>query len=408
MGILLDDAVLIRQSEKEEEPTVITVNCPDKTGLGSDLCRIILFFGLTLVRTDVSTDGKWCYIVLWVVGRQNTRWGLLKKRLMEACPSSSLASGILYYTQLQPPKPPHVFLLKFCCHDRPGLLHDVTEALCELELTIKRVKVSTTPDGKVMDLFFVTDARELLHTTKGKEDTYDHLKGVIGDTMMSCEIEMVGPEITACCQGTSFLSDAVAQGMFNVDQPRDDSTALQWPSVTMDNSLSQSHTLLQLVCQDHKGLLYDVMRTLKDYNIQISYGRITTKENTKCEMDLFIMQADGKKIVDPSKQDGLKSRLEMELSRPLRVSLISRGPDTELLVANPVELSGKGRPLVFYDITLALKMLDTPIFSAEIGRYVIRDREWEVYRVLLDEGDLGCVSKEKVEETVWKMLMSWK
>ncbi|XP_042056742.1 ACT domain-containing protein ACR10-like [Salvia splendens] len=409
MGILLDDAVIIRQPEKEEEPTVITVNCPDKTGLGSDLCRIILFFGLTLVRTDVSTDGKWCYIVLWVVGRQNTRWGLLKKRLMEACPSSSLASGILYYAQLQPPKPPHVFLLKFCCLDRSGLLHDVTEVLCELELTIKRVKVSTTPDGKVMDLFFLTDARELLHTKKGKEDTYEHLKGVIGDTMMSCEIEMVGPEITVCCQGTSFLSDAVTQGMFNIDEPRDDSsTALQWPSVAMDNSLSPSHTLLQLVCQDHKGLLYDVMRTLKDYNIQISYGRITTKENTKCEMDLFIMHADGKKIVDPSKQDRLKSRLEMELSRPLRVSLISRGPDTELLVANPVELSGKGRPLVFYDITLALKMLDTPIFSAEIGRYVIRDREWEVYRVLLDEGDVGCVSKEKVEETVWKMLMSWK
>ena len=87
------------------------------------------------------------------------------------------------------------------------------------------------------------------------------------------------------------------------------------------------------------------------------------------------MQADGKKIVDPCKQDGLKSRLEMELSRPLRVSLISRGPDTELLVANPVELSGKGRPLVFYDITLALKMLDTPIFSvistAHIPHYLL-------------------------------------
>lgn len=86
---------------------------------------------------------------------------------------------------------------------------------------------------------------------------------------MSCEIEMVGPEITACCQGSSFLSDAVAQGMF-IDKPRDDSTALKWPLVTMDNSLSPSHTLLQLVCQDHKGLLYDVMRTLKDYNIQVN------------------------------------------------------------------------------------------------------------------------------------------
>lgn len=74
------------------------------------------------------------------------------------------------------------------------------------------------------------------------------------------------------------------------------------------------------------------------------------------------MQVDGKKIVDPSKQNALSSRLRMELFQPLRVAVVSRGPDTELLVANPVELSGKGRPLVFHDITLALKMLDICIF----------------------------------------------
>lgn len=50
MGILCDDVVIIRPSEKEGEPGVITVNCPDKTGLGCDLCRIILFFGLNIVR----------------------------------------------------------------------------------------------------------------------------------------------------------------------------------------------------------------------------------------------------------------------------------------------------------------------------------------------------------------------
>lgn len=96
---------------------------------------------------------------------------------------------------------------------------------------------------------------------------------------------------------------------------------------------------------------------------QISYGRFSMKQRRNCEIDLFIVQADGKKIVDPSKQNALTSRLQMELLRPLRVAVVSKGPDTELLVANPVELSGKGRPLVFYDITLALKMLDTGIFS---------------------------------------------
>ncbi|KAM7526169.1 hypothetical protein LguiA_016071 [Lonicera macranthoides] len=409
MGLLYDDVVIINQSEDEEEPTVITVNCPDKTGLGCDLCRIILFFGLSIVRGDVSTDGKWCYIVFWVIGKPSTRWGLLKKRLSGACPSCSSASGISYY-ELQPPKPPDVFLLKFCCHDRRGLLHDVTEVLCELELTIKKVKVSTTPDGRVMDLFFVTDTRELLHTKKRQHDTHDNLQAVLGDAMISCEIEMVGPEITACSQGPPILPPPIAEATFNLemlDEHRSGPLSSNSVSVTMDNSLSPGHTLVQIVCQDHKGLLYDIMRTLKDYNIQISYGRFTMKGKRDCEVDLFIVQADGKKIVDPSKQDALQSRLRMELSRPLRVALVERGPDTELLVANPVELSGKGRPLVFYDITLALKKLNTGIFSAEIGRHMVGDREWEVYRVLLDEGEDLSVSRNMIEEAVWKMLAGW-
>lgn len=85
-----------------------------------------------------------------------------------------------------------------------------------------------------------------------------------------------------------------------------------------------------------------------------------------CEVDFLVMQVDGKKIVDPNKQNALSSRLRMELFRPLRVAVRSRGPDTELLVANPVELSGRGRPLVFYDITLALKILNIQIFSVPI------------------------------------------
>ncbi|KAF6140294.1 hypothetical protein GIB67_000342 [Kingdonia uniflora] len=409
MGIPYDDVVLVKQPEKVEDPSVITVNCPDKTGLGCDLCRILLFFGLSIVKGDVSTDGKWCYIVFWVVGKSTTRWSLLKKRLVEACPS--LASGIYFYRSelLQQPKPPEVYLLKFCCYDRRGLLHDVTKVLCELELTIKRVKVSTTPDGRVMDLFFITDTRELLHTKKRQEDTYEHLKAVLEDSMISCEIELARPEITTFSQGSSLLPLAITKEMFSLVVPVEHcgSSTSNNVSVTVDNSLSPSHTLIQILCQDHKGLLYDIMRTLKDYNIQISYGRFSTKQGRNCEVDLFIMQADGKKIVDPKKHNALCSRLTSELLLPLKVCVVSRGPDTELLVANPVEKSGKGRPLVFHDITLALKLLNSCIFLAEIGRHVIGDREWEIYRVLLDEGDGMMVLRNEIEEGVRKMLMGW-
>ncbi|XP_022139300.1 ACT domain-containing protein ACR10-like [Momordica charantia] len=412
MGILYEDSVVITPGEKPGDPHVITVNCPDKTGLGCDLCRIILLFGLSISRGDVSTDGKWCYLVFWVVGKPTTRWPLLKKRLLEVCPSHFSTTGIRFYQQEKEiQKIPDVFLLKFWCSSHPkGLLHDVTEVLCELELTIKRVKVSTAPDGKMMDLFFITDTRELLHTRKRQEETVHHLKTILADVLMSCEIELAGVEFTACLQGSPYLPSSIAEELFSLELPHEPPNR-SLPSnsvvVEMDNTISRSHTIVQLLCLDHKGLVYDIMRTLKDYNVQVSYGRFYTNSKGKCDVELFTLQSDGSKIVDPNKQNALCSRLRMELTRPLRVAVVSRGPDTELLVANPVELSGRGRPLVFHDITLALKQLNTNIFSVEIGRHMIRGREWEVYRILLDEGDIGSVQENEIEKGVRNILMGW-
>ncbi|CAD5320578.1 unnamed protein product [Arabidopsis thaliana] len=374
MGILSDDVVIISQSEKEGDPSVITINCPDKTGLGCDLCRILLFFGLNIVRGDVSTDGKWCYLVFWVIGKPNTRWNLLKMRLVEASPSFSWA-------------------------------FDVTEVLYKLEINIEKVKISTTPDGKVMDLFFVTDTRELLGTVKRRNEVYEYLRDAIGDSMISYDIELVGPEITACS-----TSSSVAETLFSSDVSGEHSSGLHTSSnvsIAVDNSLSSAHTLIHITCQDHKGLLYDIMRTFKDFNIQISYGRFTIKRGKNCEIDLFIVQSDGRKILDSSKLNALITRLRAELQQPLRVVMMNRGPDTELLVTNPVELSGKGRPQVFHDIALALKKIDTCIFSAEIGRHVTGDREWEVYKVLINEEDSLPIPRSKIEEEVWKTLMGW-
>lgn len=80
-------------------------------------------------------------------------------------------------------------------------------------------------------------------------------------------------------------------------------------------------------------------------------------------MDLFVQKTDGKKILESESQIALCSRLKEEMLHPSRVTIANRGPDIELLVANPVELSGKGRPRVFHDVTFALKMLGICVFS---------------------------------------------
>ncbi|XP_074577121.1 ACT domain-containing protein ACR10-like [Curcuma longa] len=417
MGIPSDEVVIIRPPERPEDPSLITVSCPDKTGLGCDLCRVILLFGLSIVRGDFSTDGRWCYVLFWVVerGRKATRWDLLKKRLVEACPQASSLLGIEIYNFIRhqesvTEQKPQVFLLKYSCYDRMGLLHDVTEVLCELELTIWRVKVSTTPDGRVFDMFLITDTRELLHTRNRQEETCTHLRAVLGDSMCACDIDVASEEIAACLQASVSLPPSMTEDMLT-QEIRDESynsvPSSSPLSVSVDNSLSQAHSLVQIQCHDHKGLLYDIMRTLKDYNMQISYGRFDAAENGNCNIDLFVVQSDGKKIVDQNKLDALCSSLRMELSSPLRVTMVSRGPDVELLVANPVELCGKGRPLVFYDITHALKMLEIRIFLAEISRHVVGDREWEVYRVHLGDDHELCASRDKIVKGVTKMLMGW-
>ncbi|XAR66307.1 [Protein-PII] uridylyltransferase [Bertholletia excelsa] len=418
MGIFCDDVVVIQQGKKPGDPAVITVNCPDKAGLGCDLCRIVLEFGLRITKGDFCTDGNWCYIVLWTIPEPisiRVDWESLKNRLLSVCPSCLIS---FYFNQPSNVSPPALYLLKVFCMDRKGLLHDVTKVLCQLELIIHRVKVMTTPDGKVLDLFFITDSMDQLHTKARREDTCEHLSVILGECCISCELQPAGPEFDSQ-QGFSSLSDAVVEELFSDLSNREsclpalspDMKKARTATITVDNVMSPAHTLLQIQCVDQKSLVYDILRTSKDCSIQIAYGRISPSSEGRRNVDLFVRKTDGKKIVELESQTALCSRLKEDILHPLRVTIANRGPDVELLVANPVELSGKGRPRVFYDVTLVLKTLGICVFSAEIGRHSTSDSEWEVYRFLLDESRefplASSRARSEIVNRVRRILMGW-
>ncbi|XP_017186325.2 ACT domain-containing protein ACR9-like isoform X2 [Malus domestica] len=422
MGVPSDDVVVIQKGRRPGEPCIITVNCPDKTGLGCDICRIILDFGLLIEKADFSTDGIWCYIVLWVFPDSSSpvvKLSNLKNQLQSVCPSCSVPFYL--YQQATRSSSSPVYLLTFLCLDRKGLLHG---------------------NGNLPHLHCLIVLRDLLHTKERQDETIKQLRDVLGESCISCELQLVGPEYESL-HGIPSLSPVVAEELFRCElldkETRSqalspDMTKLKKTNVTMDNSLSPAHTLLQIHCADHKGLLYDILRTLKDCNIKIAYGRISPNIKGYRDLDLFIQQNDGKKFVDPDKQSALYLRLKVEMLHPLRVIIANRGPDTELLVANPVELSGKGRPRVFYDVTTALKTLGICIFSvrklrnklkviqnyqifcelltqAEIGRVAASDREWEVYTFLLEENHnfqlSNMVAKNQIADRVRRTLMGW-
>ena len=54
--------------ESPDDPTLreVRLSCPDATGLGCDAARVLLDCGLAVRRGDVSTDGRWCFMVFLV------------------------------------------------------------------------------------------------------------------------------------------------------------------------------------------------------------------------------------------------------------------------------------------------------------------------------------------------------
>lgn len=58
-------------------------------------------------------------------------------------------------------------------------------------------------------------------------------------------------------------------------------------------------------------------------------------------------------------------------------------------------------------LLLPTKLVSLVISQAEISRHMIYDREWEVYRILLEEGNGHPIPRNKIEEGVRKMLMGW-
>ena len=119
---------------------------------------------------------------------------------------------------------------------------------------------------------FWNDFRELLHTKSRREEAYDELESVLGDSLASREIDPATEDMLSCPQACASLTPAVMEQMFNTDLIEEQSIGTRGDnaiSVTTDNSLSSVHTLIQIQCGDHKGLLYDIMRTVKDCNIQV-------------------------------------------------------------------------------------------------------------------------------------------
>jgi len=422
----------------------LRINCPDITGLGCDIFRVLLDFGLRILKADIITDGTWCLIVLIVALSPGAppRWQLLKARLVECCPADTDS----FFRLLCPTTPKKC--TPYAVHisgpsDRQGMLHSLSHAMWEADTSVFKAHVTTDPrSGEFRDTFWLYDNRNELPQPHRVLEICDRVKGALGpeiiceiepapitseestcDTARVCErpfgtvhpLEDVGIAVEGgglhptlrrmACKDASSINnlrnivgsrkkDARSSGTSSTPGSTSSSESGHMPplkatsgrsshqsiqsyyqqhttapiefdrsnsfesiSVEVDNAASSSHTLLTLRCKDRKGLLYDLLLKLKEIDVRLAFGRVDVNlETSECVADLYVQDSEFSRIEDSELVSELTDRLREAATLPVRIAVqdVMDGAATELTIAANVDVGGRGRPRVTFDVTQGL------------------------------------------------------
>ena len=84
-------------------------------------------------------------------------------------------------------------------------------------------------------------------------------------------------------------------------------------SVSFDNGVSATHTVIDIEAPDRIGLLYDIASALFDLGLDISVARIAT-DGRQARDAFYVADREGNKIEDPLRKREICTKLEEALA----------------------------------------------------------------------------------------------
>jgi [protein-PII] uridylyltransferase len=209
-------------------------------------------------------------------------------RLVERLEEDVVATELFHHPDLDSSE------LVIATKDVPGLFALIAGTLAAEGINILSAQIHTRADGIALDTFQVNDPF-------GEAVTEDaRWRRTLGALRRVLVGEQTVEEALAARRSGRPAASAVPGP----------------PKITVDNQLSDTHTVVEVKCPDRVGLLYLITRTFQALGLDIGSARIAT-EIEQAYDTFYVTDHQGRRWEDPVQMDRLRDALEDALLKPL-------------------------------------------------------------------------------------------
>ena len=184
----------------------------------------------------------------------------------------------------------HGFAVTLLTADRPALFSTISGVLAGWGMNINKADAFANAAGIILDTFHFTDMHRTLELNPG-------------------EISRFRKSLEDVLNGKTTL-EALLKGRVSAARGRAPKVTVE-TRINFDDSSSAHCTLLEIITQDHPGLLYEMGSALARLGCNIEVALIDTEGHKA--IDVFYLTAQSKKLT-PQKQELLREVLQGTLS----------------------------------------------------------------------------------------------
>jgi [protein-PII] uridylyltransferase len=185
--------------------------------------------------------------------------------------------------------------VKICTWDRAGLFSKISGSLSAAGLNILNAQIFTRTDGVVLDTFFVTDARTGNLAEPAHRDRFEELLARV----LTDETVDLRSLIARQHGGTSTYLAYAGEHLPT--------------QILFDNDVSETRTMMEVEAEDHVGLLYAIVKTLAELQLDISTARICTEKGAAIDT-FYVQEVGGGKVTSVERQHTIERRIRKSIS----------------------------------------------------------------------------------------------